>query len=207
MPRIFDNIEKDLLPALQETLDVADRSDFCVGYFNLRGWKQLDSYIDKWSGQDNARCRLLVGMQRLPEEELREYLSLVHSDQAIDNQTALRLKKKLAEQFRTQLTFGVPTNEDEAGLRRLAAQLKGGKVVVKLFLRHSLHAKLYLIFRSDKINPIVGYLGSSNLTLSGLSHQGELNVDVLDGDATEKLAWEPPGADTVVTRQWAGRQL
>jgi len=188
MPRIFDNIEKDLLPALQETLDVADRSDFCVGYFNLRGWKQLDSYIDKWSGQGNACCRLLVGMQRLPEEELRDYLSLVHSDQGIDNQTALRLKKKLAEQFRTQLTFGVPTNEDEAGLRRLAAQLKGGKVVVKLFLRHSLHAKLYLIFRSDKINPIVGYLGSSNLTLSGLSHQGELNVDVLDGDATEKLA-------------------
>ena len=188
MPRIFDNIEKELLPALQETLDVSDRSDFSVGYFNLRGWKQLDSYIDKWSGRGNACCRLLVGMQRLPEEELRDYLSLVHSDQAIDNQTALRLKKKLAEQFRTQLTFGVPTNEDEAGLRRLAAQLKAGKVVVKLFLRHSLHAKLYLIFRSDKINPIVGYLGSSNLTLSGLSHQGELNVDVLDGDATEKLA-------------------
>jgi superfamily II DNA or RNA helicase len=188
VPRIFDNIEKELLPALQETLDVSDRSDFCVGYFNLRGWKQLGSYIDKWSGQNNARCRLLVGMQRLPEDELREYLSLVHSDQAIDNQTALRLKKKLAEQFRTQLTFGVPTNADEAGLRRLAAQLKAGRVVVKLFLRHSLHAKLYLIFRSDKINPIVGYLGSSNLTLSGLSHQGELNVDVLDGDATEKLA-------------------
>src|SRR5437773_1823101 len=188
MPRIFDNIEKELLPALQETLEVSDRSDFCVGYFNLRGWKQIDRYIDKWSGQGNACCRLLVGMQRLPEEELRDYLSLVHSDQAIDNQTALRLKKKLAEQFRTQLTFGVPTNEDEAGLRRLAAQLKAGKLVVKLFLRHSLHAKLYLIFRSDKINPIVGYLGSSNLTLSGLSNQGELNIDVVDWDSTNKLA-------------------
>src|SRR6266540_653623 len=188
MPRIFDNIERELLPALQETLEVADRSDFCVGYFNLRGWKKLDSYVEQWSGQENSRCRLLVGMQRLPADDLREWLSLIHADQTIDNQTALRLKKKLAEEFRHQLTFGVPTNEDEAGLRRLAAQLKAGKVVVKLFLRHTLHAKLYLIFRSDKINPIVGYLGSSNLTLSGLSHQGELNVDVLDGDATEKLA-------------------
>lgn len=28
MPRIFDNIEQKLLPALQETLDVSYRADF-----------------------------------------------------------------------------------------------------------------------------------------------------------------------------------
>ncbi|MCG8622706.1 MAG: SNF2-related protein, partial [Proteobacteria bacterium] len=52
----------------------------------------------------------------------------------------------------------------------------------------SLHAKLYLAFRDDPINKCVGFLGSSNLTISGLSSQGELNIDVLDHDACEKLA-------------------
>jgi superfamily II DNA or RNA helicase len=188
MPRIFDNIEQTLLPALQQTLDLAKHADFCVGYFNLRGWKQIDSYIEKWAGGEGNCCRLLVGMQHLPQEELHTALSLIKGDFAMDNQTALRLKKKLAEEFRDQLTIGIPTNEDELGLRRLAAQIKAKKVIVKLFLRHPLHAKLYLLFRPDPINPTVGYLGSSNLTLAGLKQQGELNVDVLDHDACQKLA-------------------
>jgi hypothetical protein len=187
MPRIFDNIEKQLLAALRETLNVSDRADFCVGYFNLRGWKQLDSHIEKWAGGKDNCCRLLVGMQRLPQEELISALSLVKADKEIDQQTALRIKKKLAEEFREQLTYGIPTNDDEAGLRRLAAQIKAKKVVVKLFLRHQLHAKLYLLFRPDPINPTIGYMGSSNLTFAGLAQQGELNIDVLDHDASQKL--------------------
>ena len=188
MPRIFDNIEQQLLPALRDTLQVSNRADFCVGYFNLRGWKQIDCCIEKWEGGEGNCCRLLVGMQRLPEDELRSSLSLLNTDGSIDNQTAVRFKEKLAREFREQLAVGVPTNEDEAGLRRLAAQIKAKKVIVKLFLRHPLHAKLYMLFRPDPTSPSVSYLGSSNLTMAGLSNQGELNVDVLDHDACQKLA-------------------
>ena len=188
MPRIFDNIETRLLPSLRDALGVADRADFCVGYFNLRGWRQIDDFVEKWSGEDGRCCRLLVGMQRPPEDVLRANLALVPGDSGIDNQTAIRLKRELAEEFRRQLTIGAPTNEDEVGLRRLCAQLRAHKVCVKLFLRHSLHAKLYLLFRSDVINPAIGFLGSSNLTLPGLRYQGELNIDVMDQDACAKLA-------------------
>jgi hypothetical protein len=72
VPRIFDNIDQQLLPALCQTIDLSERADFCVGYY----------------------------------------------------QTALRLKKRLAEEFRAQLTIGTPTNGDERGLRQLAAQIR-----------------------------------------------------------------------------------
>lgn len=188
MPRIFDNIDLQLLPALRDTLAVSQRADFCVGYFNLRGWKAIDDYIEKWSGADGNACRLLVGMQKAPSEEFRSAVSLDHGPEGMDLQTATRLRKQLAQEFREQLTLGAPTNQDEKALQRLAQQLRAKKVVVKLFLRHTLHAKLYLLHRQDKVNPLVGFVGSSNLTFSGLEKQGELNVDVMDHDACEKLA-------------------
>ena len=75
VPRIFDHIDLSLLPALQETLDVPSRGDFCVGDFNLRGWHGLAPYVDRWGG-DGDQCRVLIRMQRLPHDELRESLSL-----------------------------------------------------------------------------------------------------------------------------------
>ena len=190
MPHIFDNIDRQLLPTLQQTLKTATHADFCVGYFNLRGWRGLGSYIEAWHGGEGACCRLLVGMQRLPEEELRHAKRLDKKDGGMDNKTAHLLKQELAQKFREQLTVGVPTREDEQSLRQLAQQIRDEKVKVKLFLQQLLHAKLYLLYRSDIVTPIVGYLGSSNLTFAGLSQQAELNIDVHDPDTCRKLeAW------------------
>lgn len=192
MPTIFDNIDSHFFKGLENTLQVSKKADFCVGYFNLRGWRFLDSYIEAWSGSDTECCRLLVGMQKLPHDFLREKfgnLDETCDDQSYpDNKTAMSIKKQLAEQFRQQLIIGSPSNQDEIGLRKLVSQLMAKKVRVKLYLRHPLHAKLYLLFRKDDPNlKTVGFLGSSNLTFSGLSNQGELNVDILEQDACKKL--------------------
>ena len=186
MPEIFDNMQTRLLPELRKTLDRGVRADFCVGYVNLRGWRSLEDKIEQFAGTGDAGCRLLVGMQKLPKDELRTLLSLNNAENKIDLAEVTRIKRKYVEEFRSQLSFGAPNNQDEAALQRLSAQIKAGKVTVKLFARHTLHAKLYLIYLPE-ITPRMAYLGSSNLTLSGLSHQGELNIDVNDRVATATL--------------------
>jgi phosphatidylserine/phosphatidylglycerophosphate/cardiolipin synthase-like enzyme len=186
MPTIFDNIENHLGENLKKTMAVSYKADFCVGYFNLRGWKHLTEFIDSYEGNGGGCCRLLIGMQRPSEDLLKQHLAK-REEGLMDNATASVLKKKMAADFRQQLMFGIPTEEDEQGLRKLAEQLKSKKVIVKLFLKHTLHAKLYLLYRQDDFTPLIGYLGSSNLTLAGLQHQGELNIDVLEQDAARKL--------------------
>jgi phosphatidylserine/phosphatidylglycerophosphate/cardiolipin synthase-like enzyme len=188
MARIFDNIDQELLAALRATLEVSTRSDFCVGYLNLRGWQAIDDLIRDWDPASGQVCRVLVGMQRPPHEEIRELYRAVSDGPSLDNAGAARLKMQFATHLREQITMGIPSGKDEAALRRFAHQLRAKQVVVKLFLSHPLHAKLYLLFRDDVNNPITGFVGSSNLTLQGLARQGELNVDVLDHHATQRLA-------------------
>jgi len=219
MPTIFDNIDEFLSDDLQASLSDSYRSDFCVGYFNLRGWKNLASKIDEFHGGEGKQCRVLVGMQKPDEDHVREFLSQ-DAEPVIDQPQAVALKRKIAADFRNQLTFGIPKNDDEAALRKLSEQLKNGKVRVKLFLKHPLHAKLYLCYRNDKKTKTIGYVGSSNLTLSGLKKQGELNVDVVDNDATGKLVdWFEDRWDDrlsiditeelaqIIDDSWAGEKL
>ncbi|MBE9058948.1 helicase-related protein [Sphaerospermopsis sp. LEGE 08334] len=187
MPRIFDNINEQLLTTLKESLKNAHKADFCVGYFNLRGWKLIEEEIEQFTGGENNCCRLLIGMQKLPKDELTQVLGLGISRKPISQSDTINLKKRIVQEFSQQLTLGKPSNDDEWGLKRLKTQLQTKKVVVKLYLRHPLHAKLYLIPQNYHNLPAIGFLGSSNLTFSGLSYQGELNVDILDHDATTKL--------------------
>lgn len=187
MPRIFDNINLKLEQALKESLELSYRADFCVGYFNLRGWHIIDDYIDKFEGGEGKNCRLLIGMQKSPKELLNDLYSLNSEDDFMDMEQAKKLRKNMVKDFRDQLVIGIPDNKQEKALKSLLRQLKTKKLSVKLYLK-DLHAKLYLAYRQDNINPTIPYLGSSNLTFAGLSKQGELNVDVLDTDAAKKLS-------------------
>ena len=192
-----------------------------MGYFNLRGWGQLGGAVDAMDrAGDDPKARVLIGMVNRPDWQVRQMLRVGGQDRPIDNQRAAELEKKAIQDLREQLTVGIPTNADEATLRQLKRQLTEGDVQAKLFLRHRLHAKLYICHRADHDNPMTAYIGSSNLTFAGLANQGELNIDVLDHDATAKVnrwfadRWDDPFSIDisedlieVLEESWAGERL
>lgn len=197
MARIFDNIDLKFEEGLKRVIGSqgVKRVDFCVGYFNLRGWNLVINEIDQLSGdyvdEDGKNvlrtCRLLIGMHRPPEDYIRKLYS--KNDELPDSEMVQRCKLQIALEFKRQLLLGLPTKQDEWTLRRLSTQMKEGKVCVKLYLREPLHAKLYLAHRPDDYsNPIQSLMGSSNLTYSGLTRQGELNAEFGDCDQAQKFA-------------------
>lgn len=197
MARIFDNIELKFEEGLKKIIGSkgVKHVDFCVGYFNLRGWNLVINEVDQLSGdyvdEDGKNvlrtCRLLIGMHRPPEDYIRKLYS--KSNDLPDSEMVQRCKLQIALEFKRQLLLGLPTKQDEWTLRRLSTQMKEGKVCVKLYLREPLHAKLYLAHRPDDYsNPIQSLMGSSNLTYSGLTRQGELNAEFGDSDQAQKFA-------------------
>lgn len=83
MSKIYDNIGDDRkfrdILADVITEPGIQRMDFCVGYFNLRGWDFISDEIDELEGEYiyegdervHRTARLLIGMQRAPEELIR----------------------------------------------------------------------------------------------------------------------------------------
>lgn len=197
MARIYDNIDQKFEAGLNKIITSPNvkRVDFCVGYFNLRGWKLIVDQVDRLPGdyveEERARvfrtCRLMIGMHRPNDEYIRMLYG--KNSKLPDAEMVQRCKLQIALDFKRQLLLGLPTKQDEWTLRRLSAQMKGKKVCVKLYLREPLHAKLYIAHQPDVYGAErICVMGSSNLTYAGLTKQGELNAEFANVDETGKFS-------------------
>ena len=192
MTRIFDNIKDELGEHLQKTLLEFDRMDAAVGYFNLRGWRIFDQEVREKVRGTEPTARILIGMVFTgPQEETLAELQAAVDGKPLPEADAAIARERKAEfldQLRGQLMRGLPTADDRLTLGSLRDLLDTGAVEIKVFTRRPLHGKTYIFHRVDWNNPITGFVGSSNLTAPGLTHNLELNVDVVDTTAAAGLA-------------------
>jgi len=192
---LFDNIEEFLGEQLIKTFQASERIDAAVGYFNMRGWRDLSEELDTRDPNPDGSpvARVLVGMtaptsHEMVLEGLQRDVTGEGEDLSLDAPEAKQRRRMSMVKFREQLMRGLPNGAQKQALLRMRRHLSDGVLTVKLFTRRPMHGKTYICHREDVATPIIGYVGSSNLTLPGLKYQYELNVDVIDGDAATKLA-------------------
>ena len=141
MSKIYDNIGdgqkfKEILQAAIAEENIK-RMDFCVGYFNLRGWDFIANEINElegdwiYEGEDNDNrvfrtARLLIGMQRAPEEIIR---MKYRKNFWIDSDYVQKCRRKIAEDFRKQLLIGNTSTRDEITLKYYVSNLKTRRYV------------------------------------------------------------------------------
>jgi hypothetical protein len=137
MTRIFDNIHLDLGSHLQKSLEISERMDAAVGYFNLRGWSLFDELVRRKTtlGTQTPVVRVLIGMVIAgPQQDaLDDLQSMVDGAEPLDADAAQARERKivLLDQLRTQLMRGLPSREDRTALRSLRDLLADEAVAMK----------------------------------------------------------------------------
>ena len=188
MSTIIDNGEVSLAKALNKVLPHSMAFDACVGYFNLRGWRLLRQSIGQMKPPpgDRHQVRLLVGMAVSTEDAVRQ--SIEAGPQIVDMSTAVNRANLAVLGFARQLTWGVPTKAEVAGLRQLQLDLANGLLQVKFSAREALHAKLYIAHEAEGMQNRRAVVGSSNFTAAGLVKQGELSLEETDQQVAKELS-------------------
>ena len=201
---IIDNRNEKLVHHINRILSSTESARFAVGYFFLSG---LTSIAEKLYSV--KELRLLIGntTNRETLEQLAEgYRRLELVAEAVDAERypkrteTKRMATETAENIRTSVELMDQTDDGEMLVKTLVRMIEDKKLKVKVYTKGRLHAKAY-IFDYGKVfdesgKPVdrhekgIAVVGSSNLTLSGVTHNTELNV-IVQGNSnhTELVRW------------------
>ena len=125
MPLIVENIQLTLFDGFRAILPEAEGCSFCVGYPKPARLGSAGGL--RWAppGSDESRaCRLLVGMHRAPEEEMKALSGVRRGVDVLDGPALARLKRRITD----RLLRGVLLDFQEAAVALVAHYLhrRGG---------------------------------------------------------------------------------
>lgn len=193
MSDIVDNRTVKLSDRVSSILDSTKSAHFAVGYFFLSG---LETVADAMNGVEELR--LLIGntTNRETIDQIAEgYRRLDAVSKAIEDEESInrRESKKraaaTADSVGSSLEVMDQTDEGEQLVKLLVRMIEEERLKVRVYTRGTLHAKAYIFDHKNLFDdlgnevasaqPGQAIVGSSNFTLSGISSNTELNVEVM----------------------------
>ena len=198
---IIDNRKEKLVDHINRILSSTEAARFAVGYFFLSG---LTSIAEKLAGV--KELRLLIGntTNRETLEQLVEgYRRLEMVSDALEAEKypkrteVKRIATETAGHIRSSVELMDQTDEGENLVKTLVRMIEEKRLKVRVYIRGRMHAKAYIfdygrVFDRagkplDRHEKGIAIVGSSNLTLSGVTHNTELNVIVQGNDNHAEL--------------------
>ena len=185
---IIDNRSEKLVEHINLILDSTERARFAVGYFFLSGFQSIAEEL-----KGVKELRLLIGnttnletLEQLAEGHQRlEQVAEIAEAQVYPKRADLRqMEEDTAENISESVEFMDQTDNAETLIKSLVQMIAEKRLLVRVYTKGRLHAKAYIFdYREDgRYEKGAAIVGSSNLTLSGLNHNTELNV-VVQGNA------------------------
>jgi PLD-like domain/Helicase conserved C-terminal domain len=198
MSDIIDNRTHHLAEQIRTNLDSSTAAHFAVGYFFLSGFTAIADKLPHIK-----HLRLLIGNttnRQTIEQIAQGYQQLELIEDRLDAQTYPNhqaLVTDNSKQVRSQLELMEQSDESETLVKNLVQTIESKRLEVKVYTKGVLHAKAYIfdygdIFdgkgkKLDRSEQGIAIVGSSNLTLSGLNNNTELNVVIHGNDNHQQL--------------------
>jgi phospholipase D-like protein/helicase-like protein len=198
---IIDNRAEKLVDHINRILGSTEAARFAVGYFFLSGLTSIAGRL-----ASVKELKLLIGntTNRETLEQLAEgYRRLDLVADAVEAQAypkrteARRMAEETAANVRSATELMDQTDEAETLVKTLARMIEEKRVKVRVYTKGRMHAKAYIfdygnLFDKagkavDRHEKGIAIVGSSNLTLAGVTHNTELNVVVQGNDNHAEL--------------------
>ncbi len=189
---IIDNRTEKLVDHLSQMLGSTERARFAVGYLFLSGLTSVAKRL-----LNLKDLRLLIGntTNRETVEMLAEgYRRIDLAAEEVEKQVypkrteAGKMAQETAGNLRNTVELMDQTDEAQDLIAGLIRMIEEKRLKVRVFTKGRLHAKAYIcdygkVFdllgkEIDRHERGIAVVGSSNLTLAGLTHNTELNVVV-----------------------------
>lgn len=199
---IIDNRSEKLVDHMKRMLDSTETARFAVGYFFLSG---LESIAERLDGV--KELYLLIGntTNRETIEQMAEgYRRLELVQEAVEAQSypkrieMSRMATETIKNIRVTVEQMDQTDQAEKLVKTLVRMIEEKRLHIRVYTKGRLHAKAYIFDYYNALfdragKPVerhekgIAIIGSSNLTLSGVSNNTELNVVVQGNDNHAEL--------------------
>lgn len=149
--------------------------DVLVGYFRSSGFYKMYESMDKVE-----KTRILVGLNL--DKKSVELIQTAQNEMQME----FTSNKEAKEQYSKEVSDEIESSEDskdvEIGIKKFIEFVKTGKLEIRVYPHHPIHAKVYIMRKDQEKSEDFGKVitGSSNFSQSGLINQLEFNVELKD---------------------------